>query len=85
MKNLVLVAAVISLTGCVVAPYNSDRDVVVYPAVRIEPSVEVVYMWDPIQYLFYYVDGRNSRHYMPYGWRHPHGHRPRGYDHWDRR
>lgn len=85
MKNLVLAAIVMSLAGCAVSLPSPGSNVIVYPAVRVEPSVEVVYAWDPIQFRYFWVDRRDSRHYMPYGWRHPHGHRPPGHDHWDKR
>jgi hypothetical protein len=86
MKNLILSIAVLSLTGCVVAPRPYvGNDVVAYPPVQVAPSVEIMYLWDPIQFRYYHVDRYNSRHYMPHGWQHPRGYRPPGHDHWDRR
>jgi len=85
MKTLLFAAIIVSLSGCAVSLPSPGNNVIVYPAVRVEPSVEIVYMWDPIQYRYFWVDRRDSRHYMDYGWRHPHGHKPRGHDRWDRK
>ena len=81
MKHLILSSIILSLAGCAVVPSSNNR-VIVYPAVRVSPTVDIVYMWDPVQYRYYYVDRRNSRHYMPHDWRHPHGHRPPGHNRW---
>lgn len=87
MRNLLIIGTVI-LSGCVVAPTSapsSGTNVIVYPPVRVSPGVEIVYVWDPVQIRYYWVDRRDSRHYMPYDWKHPHGHRPPGHDHWDKK
>jgi hypothetical protein len=68
MKKLLILGIVALLSACVVAPIPNGR-------VVIQPSVEFVYIWDPIRIQYYYVD-RGHRHYQPHGWgnqRHPHG------------
>jgi len=84
MKSLILAAIVVSLAGCAVSLPSPGNNVIVYPPVRVD-SVEIVYMWDPVRYQYYYVDKRDSRHYMQVDWKHPHGHKPPGHDYWDKR
>jgi len=83
MKNLVLAAIVISLAGCAVSLPSPSKNVIAYAPVIT--TTQVVYYWDPVQIRYFWIDDRNSRHYMPYDWKHPHGHKPLGYDHWDKR
>jgi hypothetical protein len=77
MKYVILPAIVALLSGCVVTPVSGphSRDVIVYPPVRVEPSVEIVYIWDPVLVRWFWLDRVNSRHYMSPEWRHPHGYR----------
>lgn len=83
MFKLALVLAV-ALAGCVAVPAD-----VVYPSVRVQPSVEIVYQYDPIQYRYFWIDERQSRHYMPRDWhddRHEdnrHGDKHHKHDHRD--
>jgi len=68
--NLTVLTSALLLAGCVVAPVPRGQ-------VVVEPSVEIVYMWDPYFNRYYYVD-RGARIYMAPGWVHP-GNRGRGH------
>ena len=85
MKNLLLAAVIVSMAGCAVAIPEPSKNVIWYAPVQIAPTVQIVYYWDPLQLRYFWVDKRDSRHYMEYGWKHPHGHKPRGHDHWDKK
>jgi hypothetical protein len=66
MKTKLLLASIaVLLAGCVVAPVPQGH-------VVIQPSVEFVYIWDPIRAQYYYVQ-RGYRYYRPRGWQYPHG------------
>ncbi len=60
MKKILLALLVLSLAGCVVAPIPRARMVV-------DPSIEIVYSWDPYLGRYYYEDA-GRRYYQPPGW-----------------
>jgi hypothetical protein len=66
MKTKLLLASIaVLLGGCVIAPIPGGH-------ISVQPSVEFVYVWDPIRVQYYYVN-RGYRYYQPHGWEHPHG------------
>jgi len=77
MKKVIFAAMIVSLAGCAVAyPVPQYQGYVVSdPFILAQHPRDVVYVWDPIRFLYYFVDHRHHKHYMPPHWRHHrHGH-----------
>lgn len=72
MKLVLMIMAVVAMTGCVVVPYNQRYDVVMYP------QYGGAYVWDYNTSSFYFVVNSN-RYYMQKGWHPGYGYPPGHY------
>jgi len=88
MKKLIFAAVMLSLSGVALAAmpegYINANLITVADQQR-----NYGYVWDPIRFLYYFIDQqdrRHRRHYMPRDWRHPdHGRNGDPRRDWERR